>query len=402
MAGAGRHDGASDRSPAMDSRRDGDVRGSRAVRGSLRCLAAIGVLYALLVDLAAFAAVGVLRPRIPWTWDARSTAEAGPLARFDAGWYASIAREGYRWDFEEKTGNIVFFPLYPLLMRALSSLSGLSLFLAGSLVSHLFFFAGLLALAAYLVEDPGRPDPAAVVFSLLAWPWAFFLLAVYTESLFLFLAVSTLLAARREAAFTTLFLGVLAGLTRLSALALVPPLIWLVFGGRRERRTRLLAAALSPALGVGIFLTWLGVRYRDALIFFRAERSGWGRSLASPMVLLDPFSRVFENIERKGFPHAGPLVDLVGPLFLLVALFWLARRRHVAEALYVGAGTLLILMSGNLSSSGRYALVLFPAFRFAAGLLRSPRRWPGPTLAVLSLLLQLYLIARFVNNLWVA
>ncbi len=386
----------------MEYGRDDDGRGAGAVRGSLRRLAGIGVLFALLVDLAAFAAVGLLRPRVPWTWDARATAEAGPLARFDSGWYASIAREGYQWDFKERTGNIVFFPLYPLLMRALSSVSGVSLFLAGSVLSHLFFFAGLLALAAYLGEDPGRPDPAAVVFSLLAWPWAFFLLAVYTESLFLFLAVAALLAARREAAFATFFLGVLAGLTRLSALALVPPLIWLALGGRRERRTRRLAAALSPALGAGIFLTYLGVRYRDALIFLRAERSGWGRTLASPMVLLDPFSRALENMQRKGFLHAGPLVDLVGPLFLLVALFWLVRRHHVAEALYVGTGTLLILMSGNLSSSGRYALVLFPAFRFAAGLLRSPRRWPGPTLAVLSLLLQLYLVARFVNNCWVA
>lgn len=370
--------------------------------GSLRRLAGIGVLYALIVDLASFAAVGVLHPRVPWTWDARSTAEAGPLARFDSGWYASIARHGYQWDFEAGTGNIVFFPLYPLLMRALSSASGMSLFLAGSVLSHLFFFAGLLALAAYLGEGPRRPDPAAVVFSMLAWPWAFFLLAVYTESLFLLLAAAALLLARKGAAGATFLFGVLAGLTRLSALALIPPLIWLAVSGRRERRVRLLAAAASPALGVGMFLTYLGVRYRDALIFLRAERSGWGRSLASPMVLLDPFSRALENMQRKGFVHAGPLVDLVGPLFLVVALVWLARRHHVAEALYVGSGALLILLSGDLSSSGRYALVLFPAFRFAASFLRSPRRLPWATLAVLSLLLQLYLIARFVNNCWVA
>ena len=56
--------------------------------------------------------------------------------------------------------------------------------------------------------------------------------------------------------------------------------------------------------------------------------------------------------------------------------------------------------SGSLLSSGRYALVLFPVFGFLAVLARRPFVWHAYLL--LSSGLQVYLIVRFVNNLWVA
>ena len=39
----------------------------------------------------------------------------GPFARWDAGWFVAIARHGY-----ENTQSAAFFPLYPLVVRALA------------------------------------------------------------------------------------------------------------------------------------------------------------------------------------------------------------------------------------------------------------------------------------------
>ena len=56
--------------------------------------------------------------------------------------------------------------------------------------------------------------------------------------------------------------------------------------------------------------------------------------------------------------------------------------------------------SGSLLAAGRYALVLFPIARPLLALRRRPVLWYGYLAG--ALLLQAYLVVRFVNNLWVA
>src|SRR5437868_7228260 len=43
------------------------------------------------------------------------------LSRWDAGWYVEIARDGYRYE-PGSPSNVAFFPLYPLLIRAIHAL----------------------------------------------------------------------------------------------------------------------------------------------------------------------------------------------------------------------------------------------------------------------------------------
>jgi len=43
------------------------------------------------------------------------------LSRWDAGWYLEIARDGYRYE-PGVPSNAAFFPLYPLLIRAVHAL----------------------------------------------------------------------------------------------------------------------------------------------------------------------------------------------------------------------------------------------------------------------------------------
>lgn len=52
------------------------------------------------------------------------------FARLDAGWYEKIAHTGY---IDEKT--TVFFPFYPMLMKAFSAVTGLSYKLSGQIIS---------------------------------------------------------------------------------------------------------------------------------------------------------------------------------------------------------------------------------------------------------------------------
>ena len=91
----------------------------------------------------------------------------------------------------------MLFPLYPLLWRPLWW-AGVPLFWAGLLLAHLAFFAAVALLAAHAAREWGEGSPRDAVVALLAFPWAFYLLAPYAESLFLALALGVFAAARRR------------------------------------------------------------------------------------------------------------------------------------------------------------------------------------------------------------
>jgi hypothetical protein len=68
--------------------------------------------------------------------------------RSDGSWYISVARDGYeKKPFDlEKEHNWAFFPLYPLTIRAVASVTGQYRLMAIAL-SNLFFFLALILLA---------------------------------------------------------------------------------------------------------------------------------------------------------------------------------------------------------------------------------------------------------------
>jgi hypothetical protein len=361
--------------------------------------------FVVLVHAATYCGIGLLESPLESDWDPGIQAEAPPLARFDAGWFRSIAENGYFWDPATGTGNVAFFPLYPFLIRVLT-FSGLPFFWAGYLVSHISFLISVVLLQRLDALRPG-PDPAhSSLMALLTFPWAFFLLAPYSESLFLALALGVFLAAFRGHWTLVACLGFLAGLTRLFSLALVPPLLLLAWGvnsraseGGQRPRLPVIAAALSPAFGFASFITWLGFRFHDPLVFIHAQQRGWGRH-PGLSGLQSSLHAVVENIQQRGWFHLGPAADLLVVLLLAAAVVHALRSRNLSAASYVGSGLVLITASGSLLSSGRYALVLFPVSGLFTVLAQRSFVWY--TYLLLSSLLQGYLIVRFVNNLWVA
>jgi hypothetical protein len=64
------------------------------------------------------------------------------LLRWDSGWYASIATQGYHYNGNsDEQQPVGFFPLYPLLSRLVALVSGVSPFHALLLVANLAAFS---------------------------------------------------------------------------------------------------------------------------------------------------------------------------------------------------------------------------------------------------------------------
>lgn len=123
-------------------------------------------------------------------WEAAFTG----LERFDAQWYLQIASHGY----QHGDPSSAFFPLYPLLIRAVGGLLGGRWLLGAYVVSNGALLWALVLLHRLTALEVSERTARWSVILLLANPMAFFFYAPYSESLFLLLCLLCLTALRRN------------------------------------------------------------------------------------------------------------------------------------------------------------------------------------------------------------
>jgi hypothetical protein len=169
----------------------------------------------------------------------------------------------------------------------------------------------------------------------------------YTEGLFLLLTALTL--ASWEAGRTGLagLAGLLATATRVTALPLVPAMLYATWRERRGPAAYL--AALASGLGLVAFMGYGLWRFGDPLAFLHAQR-GWRQGLGFDW-------RGWQNLLTFGAtgpaPYNGVVKLLMGGGGL--ALLWAARRELSPVVLSYGlVAWVLIMASGSLDSIDRY------------------------------------------------
>ncbi len=288
----------------------------------------------------------------------------GTFAQWDAGWFVRIAKHGY--DIKQ---SAAFFPLYPLLVRALAFV--LRSHVAAGVVISLASAAG----AATILYRLSRSRDVVLLVAL--YPIAYVFTAVYSDALFLLLAVAAFDAARRGGSLAAGVLGGLAVATRLLGLALLPALAWLLW----RRGARALAPLLLLPAALGAYMLYLHEHFHDAFAFAHAEHDVWLRHTPA----LGPLTGLWDAV------HAGEqgLAQLVlhlpngaygkseqfavwnlTNLVLLALAAWLTwaawRRLGPAYALY-SLATLVIVLSSPaavvpLVSLPRFLLADFPLF----------------------------------------
>jgi len=116
------------------------------------------------------------------------------LSRWDAAWHVEIARDGYRYE-PGVPSNAAFFPLYPLLIRAIHALLLLPAndywwFVIAIAISNVALLIGLTYFRALLAMDFDEDLISRTITYLLIFPTTFFFSGVYSESSFLALTVA--------------------------------------------------------------------------------------------------------------------------------------------------------------------------------------------------------------------
>ena len=155
----------------------------------------------------------------------------------DSPHYLLLARQGYA-AAGENAKCIVFYPLYPLLIRAAHTLLvpfGAGWELSALAVSQLCWGGAGAAMLRLAGRHFGRRQAFFAVVLMALYPFGFFALGIYTESLFLLLCLLCITAAEEGRWPAAGLFCALAGLCRTQGLALLPPFwyLWLrALGGR--------------------------------------------------------------------------------------------------------------------------------------------------------------------------
>lgn len=286
-------------------------------------------------------------------------------ARWDAEWYLMIAEQGYHCEAyflgrpvayapEDATG---FFPLYPVLIRAVSAL-GVPSLPAGILVANLALLAALWFLRELARRDFGEDAAAAAVWVLLAFPTSFFLSAAYAESVMLAGLLGSLWAVRRDRPWLAGIMGALATLSRPTGILVLIPLADEMLVARRPARSGAGVARPLGALGLPVAAFGGYMLYCRALFGqyapFLARQERWRGPMSGPW---RAFVRYLESPHLHDAHHS--TIDLLFALLLVGSIPIMFRRLPRSYALY-GAAAILLPLGSTLWSFSRFAASIFP------------------------------------------
>jgi hypothetical protein len=317
-------------------------------------------------------------------------------ARWDSVWFLRIAQDGYGATEEAAAA---FYPLYPLLVGLLGRILFGHYVLAGVVISLAACLGAFVLLYRLALPRLGDDGSRRTVLYLAIFPFALFLGAVYSESLFLLAALASFLLAERGSFLGAGVAAGLAWLTRPLGIALLPALA--VIAWRSPSRGRaLVSLAAAPAL-FALYPLYLWWRVDDPFAFLHAEdtwsrelspvgplggiwdglRAGWAgvRQLASGSDTTRYWSAVQDtDPDRVAAVNLAQLAFLV----LFVALTVVAWKRFGAPYGLFAAVSLAIPLSvpserWPLLSIQRFGLVVFPFFMALAVLGSRPRLHTG-------------------------
>jgi hypothetical protein len=299
------------------------------------------------------------------------------LVAWDGTWYRDLAQVGYGGLPEE---GVRFFPLYPLLGRALAAPFGGSaavplLVLAN--VAALGFAVLVRRLVMFAKQDRSAADRA--VWAVTLFPPAFVLVWAYAESIMLVAAVGAFLAARRGRWWWAAALGLVAGATRPLGLALTAAMVIEAVREREGVRTAdwlgRLAAVVAPIAGAGAFLVWTQRTYGDWSLPFTVQDQLRGQGA-------NPLTRLVQGVgDMFGVERFGDGLHVPFAIAFVVLLVLTFRRWPASYGAYAAVVLAAALSAANFNSVERYALNAFPIVLTFA-LLLDTERWERLGLAV--------------------
>lgn len=330
--------------------------------------------------------------------------------RWDSSHYINIAENGYMGAVENGEHIfLVFYPLYPWLMRCLSIFIS-DMRLCGILISTICYGIGCIFFYKMTADEFDANTASLATLAISLFPFGFFFGSVMTESLFFAIAPAFLYYVRKHSWSAVALLGFLACLTKVQGLLLAFAVLIELFDSEhgitlvRDRdykgflRKILLPGCKAATMLFG-FVLYLLINYRvegNPFRFLYYQHNHWSNGFAP---IWTTFNYILQHTVTEWFTSTG--MALWVPEFLLFFVYiggiTYGFRRHLRPMYltYLIAFFLLTYSSSWLISAGRYTLSALPLFMLAGDWLNRHENRKLSILLFSSMLMMIYFIAYF-------
>ena len=280
--------------------------------------------------------------------------------RIDSNHYYDIAKNWYQNNETDQQFFIVFFPLYPLLLKlcpfpdfypVFSVILGAALTFAAC-----FMFYDLAGMLSHNARKSLK--------YLLFFPASFFFLLPMTESLFLLISVAFFYFVLKKNYIVVFVLGFLAALCRLQGVLLIVPLFLELVRASREGEAKKshFLTLVSPFIGVAVYLIINKLVYGNFFEFLKVQSEHWHQNFT---FFFDTV-RILLNQSLTSTGMTEPFGVFIGIPEVAVMLFVLglivAAGRRLRPSMFAYCLTYFFVSFGAtwLLSAIRYSAVLFP------------------------------------------
>ncbi|HET7098863.1 MAG TPA: mannosyltransferase family protein [Patescibacteria group bacterium] len=326
---------------------------------------------------------------------------------FDGVHYLRIAQDGYFAQFSQ-----AFFPLFPILIKVFSSIfprvpnldtnifTDPAYFYSGLILANSFFLGSLYILYKLILIDFKKDVAFLTIILLLVFPTSFYFGAVYTESLFLLLAVLSVYLVRKNNFFWAAVLISLATATRVFGVLLIP--LYIIEVVKNKNKLNYLWTLITP-LGILSYMYFLKTEFNNPISFltsqplFGAGRSG-GEIILLPQVIYR-YLKIFVSIDLSTLGFLNAFLEFTFALVPLTFLIVFFKKMRLSYWIF-SVGTLLLpTFTGTFSSMPRY--VLIPMVLLFPTLIIRFRKYIKPAILI-SCILGVILTILFIRGYWVA
>ena len=301
---------------------------------------------------------------------------------WDAEWYKEMTEAGYKFPRSTGMANWAFFPLYPMICRAVRIITGghINTYAIGMMVSNICIIVAVYYAVklAYLELDKGKYDKKdienIIIFLMLAGPCAVYYGAMYTEALFTMCVVLCFYNARKRNYMTAGVFAALASATRIVGCTLIVVLLIEMYIDSYKKQEvmskrilytvqdiikdgrKLLSLALCP-LGIFVYMTFLKHFCGDAWAFYHVQRA-WRTQKLFPVigVLYKSCTGQLGSMSDVKQIH-GIILGWFCVFALLLYVIMIARKHYSAGAF--GIVALIIPLTSSVMSTLRFIVGSF-------------------------------------------
>lgn len=301
---------------------------------------------------------------------------------WDAEWYKEMTEAGYKFPGSTGMANWAFFPLYPMICRAVRIITGghINTYAIGMMVSNICIIVAVYYAVklAYLELDKGKYDKKdienIIIFLMLAGPCAVYYGAMYTEALFTMCVVLCFYNARKRNYMTAGVFAALASATRIVGCTLIVVLLIEMYIDSYKKQEvmskrilytvqdiikdgrKLLSLALCP-LGIFVYMTFLKHFCGDAWAFYHVQRA-WRTQKLFPVIGVLYKSCTGQLGSMSDVKQInGIILGWFCVFALLLYVIMIARKHYSAGAF--GIVALIIPLTSSVMSTLRFIVGSF-------------------------------------------